>query len=238
MRPDLPGPAQSKLLADWLAGPRGRLLRKAQIGLRRRVLEVGSGHGHVTVELARRAAGPVVALDAHALLPSTTSRSILPLQGRAEELPFGEGSFDLVFFQNVLMWTTGPARALAEAARVTKPGGVVVALEPDYGGMLEYPPRGLAEVWQAVLRRNSAEPLMGRRLPVLAQQAGLRVWLELTHVPQPWDSAALGLLQGLELTANERETLRHLADKTGGETGPWSYFVHLPYVLLLGRRPE
>ncbi|MFW5868596.1 MAG: class I SAM-dependent methyltransferase [Armatimonadota bacterium] len=63
-RLDLPAPELSRSLAQWLQGPRSRALRRAGIGRRERVLEVGCGHGFVTEELGRRAAGEVVAVDA------------------------------------------------------------------------------------------------------------------------------------------------------------------------------
>lgn len=48
----------------------------------------------------------------------------LPLvQGRAERLPFAEGSFDLVISCNSLHFVPDPAQALSEFRRVLRPGG-------------------------------------------------------------------------------------------------------------------
>lgn len=48
----------------------------------------------------------------------------LPLaQGRAERLPFADGSFDLVISCNSLHFIPGPAQALSEFRRVLRPGG-------------------------------------------------------------------------------------------------------------------
>jgi hypothetical protein len=52
---------------------------------------------------------------------------------------------------------------------------VLVLAEPDYGGRIDYPEE-LSQLgrWQkAALHRQGADPLMGRRLRAVLQQAGL-----------------------------------------------------------------
>jgi SAM-dependent methyltransferase len=51
--------------------------------------------------------------------------------GAAEELPFAEASFDLVTCQTVLIHCDDPRAVLAEMIRVTRPGGLVLAAEPN-----------------------------------------------------------------------------------------------------------
>jgi SAM-dependent methyltransferase len=217
-------------VAAWLAGPRGRALRRARIGLRRRVLEVGCGHGVVTEELRRRAAGEVVSLDVSPY-PGAS------LVADATHLPFPDASFDLVFFQNVLLWVADRPAAVAEAARVLQPGGDLVALEPDYGGMMEYPDLGLAAVWRAALTRAGADPLVGRKLPGLCEEAGLQVWVELTHLPQPAHPDALRLLERHELTEAERRQVEAARRALAASRGQWGVFLHVPYfVVVAGKR--
>ena len=50
-------------------------------------------------------------------------RAIEWRQGAAERLPFADGEFDLVTCQFALMFFTDRAAALAEMARVLRPGG-------------------------------------------------------------------------------------------------------------------
>lgn len=228
--PSLPAPGLAGLLSSWLAGPRGRALRRAQIGLRRRVLEVGCGHGVVTEELRRRAAGTVVTLD-----PAPASAVVA---GRAEALPFPAASFDLVFFQNVLLWVSSVESALQEAARVLEPGGQVVALEPDYGGLLEYPDLGLGEVWQAGLSRAGATPCVGRELPARCAAAGLEVWVELAHLPRAATAATVSLLEGLPLTAEEQARVEGARRRLENQRTPWEVFLHVPYFILVAGRPR
>jgi hypothetical protein len=46
-------------------------------------------------------------------------------------LPFEDNSFDMVTCQTVLIHVQNPVEALREMLRVTKPGGIVVAAEPN-----------------------------------------------------------------------------------------------------------
>ena len=50
----------------------------------------------------------------------------------AHALPFVDDSFDVVRTERVLQHVHDPARVLAEMVRVTRPGGRVVAAEPDW----------------------------------------------------------------------------------------------------------
>lgn len=66
----------------------------------------------------------------------------------AESLPFEDDSFDAVVFTLVLCTIPGPARALAEAKRVLRPGGRIVLLEHVRGtGKLARTQDRIAPVW-------------------------------------------------------------------------------------------
>lgn len=243
--PERPGPELSRALARWLAGPRSRALRRARIGVRERVLEVGCGHGVVTGELVRRARGQVVALDRDAEILLGQRRAgwaavphCWPVAGDAEQLPFADASFDLVLFENVLLWLGKAEAAIGEAARVLRPGGCVVALEPDYGGMLEQPPMGLRDAWLDGLSRAGADPRVGRRLPGLCEGAGLDPWVELAHIPRPAEAEALALLDDLPLSDAERQAVAEARQRLAGACGEWEVFLHVPYVLVVAAHPR
>ncbi len=227
--PERPSRKLSGLLADWLQGPRSRALRRAGIGRRERVLEVGCGHGFVTDELRRRARGEVVSID---IAPA----SHVSAAADARDLPFAGGSFDLVFFQNALMWIDQPHGAIHEAARALCAGGVLVALEPDYGGMLEHPDLGLRVVWLDALERAGADPLMGRKLPELAEEAGLEPWVEFAHIPREAEPEALDLLADLPLTARQRERVAGARELAGTSEDTWSPFLHVPWLMIVAKK--
>ena len=237
-RPDQPPIEQARALAGWLAGPRSRALQRALVGRRERVLDVGSGHGIVTAELARRAAGETVALDIDeaALAGDEYPAGAVRVCGDARALPFHDASFDLLLFQNVLLWVGDAEQAVAEAARVLAPGGALVALEPDYGGMMEHPDLGLRVIWLDALERAGADPLIGRQLPGLCEAAGLRPWVELAHIPAHAEAEALALLLGLPLTPGERRLVEGARPIIAAAAGGWSVFLHVPYFLVVAHR--
>lgn len=238
-RPDLPSPAQARRLAGWLAGPRSRALRRVAIGRRQHILEVGTGHGLITPELQRRAAGPVICLDNRASAVPLARVADAPLiAGDCCHLPFPAKSFDLVFFQNVLLWVSGVESALREASRVLQPDGAVVAIEPDFGGMMEYPDRGLKQLWVNGLRRAGGDPYVGRKLPAACEAAGLKTWVELTHLPQPAQVEAVLLLEDLPLTTAERQVVQSAAQQVAHQQQSWQTFLHVPYFLVVGTKPE
>ena len=96
----------------------------------KRVLEVAAGTGAVTRALARAlpATTEVVATDLN--LPMLdraaavgTDRPVTWQQADAQQLPFADGSFDVVICQFGAMFFPDRPRAFAEARRVLTPGG-------------------------------------------------------------------------------------------------------------------
>ena len=100
------------------------------------LLDVGTGTGRIAELLAPRAA-QVTALDnspemlrlARARLQHLDAAALELVQGDFTALPFAEAQFDTVVFHQVLHYAQEPERALAEAARVTKPGGTIAVVD-------------------------------------------------------------------------------------------------------------
>jgi demethylmenaquinone methyltransferase / 2-methoxy-6-polyprenyl-1,4-benzoquinol methylase len=101
-------------------------------------LDVASGTGLVSRELAARKRLRVVSLDPsepmlRAGLPANElaglSAQIRPVLGRAEELPFADETFDAVTFTYLLRYVDDQAATLRELARVLRPGGTLGCLE-------------------------------------------------------------------------------------------------------------
>ena len=57
------------------------------------------------------------------------SERISLVAGRAEQLPFPDGTFDALTFTYLLRYVDDPQATLSELARVVKPGGTVASLE-------------------------------------------------------------------------------------------------------------
>lgn len=226
--------------AAWLAPARARLLRMIQVGRRRRVLDLACGRGAVTGELARRAGGRVVAVDrSRAALAGDPQpfRGATRVCSEAARTPFASGSFDLVFCQFAILWLDAAA-TVAEVKRVLQPGGAFIAVEPDYGSMIEYPPQiATQQLWLSALSRAGADPHIGRKLPGLLTGAGFAVSVYLLDRLSPPSSARFDFLRGLPLSAQERQTLDQIqaADKACGDS---DRVVHLPIFLVTATKVE
>ena len=233
---DLPAPELLIRQARWLAPARARLLRRASVAHRRRVLDLGAGYGAVTAELVRRAGGTVVALDraVHALRADAAPfAGAQRVGGDAARLPFADGTFDLLFTQLTLLWVSPVERALDEVMRVLAPGGVLVALEPDYGGLIEHPPEIAArDLWVSGLTRAGADPHIGRKLPEMLATRGFSVSVKLfdtLYTPSP---TRCDFLRDLPLNEPELATLERIEHAALVRQSPWSQVAHLPFFLV------
>ena len=117
-------------------------IRFDQLGLRPgdRVLDVGAGFGRHVFEAARRGASVVAARlrrPTRSCRPGRPSAAMVDageitverfagvLRGDATQLPFADGSFDVVITSEVLEHIQDDVAAIAEMVRVLKPGGAL-----------------------------------------------------------------------------------------------------------------
>ena len=101
------------------------LLAAASVGVGTRVLDVATGPGWVAAQAAERGAS-VVGVDVAAAMIARARSAHPQLDFRladAHELPFADGSFDAVVGNFAIMHLSRPERAVAQCARVLRPGG-------------------------------------------------------------------------------------------------------------------
>jgi len=231
--------------AGWTRSTRDYLYRQARLPRAKRVLDVGSGTGAVTEELASRTVGQVIGVDLAPEMVAYARRKASQVEyqlGDAHALPFDDGWFDISACHFVLMWCHDPARAAREMVRVTRPGGaVLVCAEPDYGGRIDYPELSLGR-WQCdSLRREGADPCLGRKLHRLFALAAVRQ-VQVGLIPGIWGIDALRAEFSAEwalwehslrtvVPADELAQAR-AADWAAIETGQRLAFVPLFYALV------
>ncbi|MCE7906268.1 MAG: SAM-dependent methyltransferase [Anaerolineae bacterium CFX3] len=103
-----------------------------------RLLEIGSGLGHLVAQLedsfqtfgmdlnhwAVKQSRPVV--DASALMTAS-----------AQELPFADGAFNVVIIKHIVEHLPNPEKAIAEIGRVTEAGGTLILATPNLASLLK-----------------------------------------------------------------------------------------------------
>ncbi len=163
------------------------LIRPLELTPGMSVLDVGSGPGHTALELARRVgpAGRVTGVDINAEFVGCATKRAREAGLNAEfvcrpfpPLPFPDASFDRVFCKNVLEYVDSADETVAELARVTKSGGVVVAVDSDWEMIaieLGAAARALTGAIMAAAKSIAIkEPQIGRQLYGLLRAARLR----------------------------------------------------------------
>jgi SAM-dependent methyltransferase len=162
----------------WTTGPRlyGGLHRRIARDVLERapqphaaVLDIGTGAGDLPLLIrARSSTLDVVGIEpSRALASVARERGADVVEGRAESLPFGDGSFDLVVSSLSVHHWDDPVSAFAEIRRVLRPGGEGRLYDVRFGGLTEREVRSVAErsglPRRAVDRRVLDERVLGVR---------------------------------------------------------------------------
>ena len=264
-RPDLDERERDRLteilqeLADdpFLRQVAARSLALMKLAPGQRVLDVGCGSGVLLPALAQAIApaGRVVGFDyAAAFLEEARVRvdgagvgdRVELRSGDAHHLPFPDASFDAAHTERVLMHLDDPDAVLAEMHRVVKPGGWVVAAEPDSSGVrTDHPadPEAMAMISAKDLA-SFRNPNLGLELNRRMARAGLvervvEVFTEFDPVYHP--VVAGGDRRAAEALVSEGKLSRERADATlayledASERGEYAWIGSM--VVAAGRVP-
>ncbi len=147
------------------------------------IVDLGGGAGRISVPVA--ACLDTVAMDiehhmlrASSALAAQRSVSIGLCVGTVLRLPFADDRFDAVLITNVLHQVEGWRDALAETARILKPGGVLIMGrdildEESCAGRLRQQSRQItAEVAPEMLPTDAAGPALFQHLMAMGGQGG------------------------------------------------------------------
>jgi SAM-dependent methyltransferase len=170
------------------------LLRAVGVRPGWRCLDVGSGGGQVTTDLARVVApdGSAVGIDFDEVAverarKEAVERGVENVEfrvGRAEQLD--EDGFDVAYTRLLLDVVPDPHAVLSKMVSSVAPNGVVVAEEAEASSCFCYPPSDAFRRWIGwfceTLRRQGGDPDLGLRLPGLFRSVGLRdISLRVVH---------------------------------------------------------
>lgn len=160
---------------------RHKLYEKVDLKNKRNILDVGCGTGAITMDIAQCTGGEVIGIDidkeklqeAEKLLEDISNVTLK--EADVTDLPFDDGTFDLVIFHLVLIHIKDQQEALKEMARVASKNGIVLAtLEPDYDSIVSYPENPVVPLWVKTVKDLGADLQTGRKLKVLFSRAGLK----------------------------------------------------------------
>lgn len=230
------------------------------------VLDLASGNGEPAIGLARRVApnGRVTATDLSegmlsALRANAAADGVTNIDTKvcdAHELPFADGSFDLVTSRFGVMFFADTPAALREIKRVMKPGGrfafmvwgppgpgtyfgaaalpfmrrLAVKPDPDGPGPMRFAePRKLATVLEHVGFENVEE--RSANLPAAYRGSPQELLTGMMEIAVPFRNAA-ATLSDEERTAAEREALNNLGALYDGKLTK----VTAPVITVTGTR--
>ncbi len=187
---DTPEEADSYDAMDNADANRAFVDRLVELGARGRMLDIGTGPGHIPLLVCERASdGSVVGIDLarHMLAHAERHRAASPHADRVElrvadakGLDFEDGSFDVVFSNTILHHIPDPVPFLREARRVLRTGGVLLVRDlfrpasPDRAlELVRMHASGASPEQRELFRASLHAALTPEELRAVADEAGL-----------------------------------------------------------------
>jgi 2-polyprenyl-3-methyl-5-hydroxy-6-metoxy-1,4-benzoquinol methylase len=153
------------------------LLGRAGVGPGQRCVDLGSGSGEVSFELARLAGpdGAVTGIDMDEVKlalarEAAAERGVANVEFRAANVnDWAErGAYDLVYCRFLLQHLSRPGDLLRRMWAAVRPGGVIVVEDADFDGLFCHPPSDGFDFYRRMLPRvvelNGGDAAIGRKL--------------------------------------------------------------------------
>ena len=177
---------------------RQRSLLMAELSGCRRLLEVGIGTGRIAILLDV----PIIGLDLSRPMMEVlrTKTAAIPLvEGDGTRLPFPDDSFDAALVAHVLQLIPTWEEALAEMARVVRPGGVVLAVRGSGATDVEREMNRALELRRTPVGAHTIEDIDGgaRRLGLHVRVLETITWTAATSIRDTITAVEQGIWSGM-----------------------------------------
>ncbi|MDD1743865.1 MAG: methyltransferase domain-containing protein [Methanomassiliicoccales archaeon] len=171
-------------------------------------LDIGCGPGLVMQLLEPFFEVTGVDIDAGSISSARSSGLDVAL-ANANDLPYDDNSFDLVYCSFLILWLEDPVKAIGEMKRVARKSVICLA-EPDYGGRIDFPAE-LADLTRFLaieIRDLGGDPYVGRKLRSFFNQNGMVTDIGIHQ--GVWDLETIRRQSEEEWAGVERAAERHV----------------------------
>jgi SAM-dependent methyltransferase len=169
------GDAYERFIGRWSRPVAAEFLAWLNVAPGGRWLDVGCGTGALSAAILAHAGpaaitgiDPAAGFVEHARRVLASERARFEV-GDAQAIDAPDSAFDAAVSGLVLNFVPSPGRAVAEMARVTRPGGTVAWYVWDYAGGMQY----LRRFWDAAVALDPAAAVLdeGPRFPICRAEA-------------------------------------------------------------------
>jgi SAM-dependent methyltransferase len=136
-----------------------------------RLLDVGCGTGDLAAVFARRGWSAAGLDPSSAAVEHARAIGVEAVAGTLADAPWKDGEFDAILFNHSLEHIDEPARALADAARLLRPGGLLAIAVPNFGSWQR---RLFGSAWFQLDLPRHLQHFDRHSLSALVEAAGMR----------------------------------------------------------------
>ncbi len=230
----------------WSQEIREHIFSRLENPIGAHILEVGSGTGALLEQIQdfHPFALTGVDIDRSGLRFSQQNLSQRNLvQADGFHLPYPQNTFELTICHFLLLWVHNPHGMLLEMSRVTRQGGLIVALaEPDHEARIDFPPELgiLGKLQTQSLQQQGVDTQMGRKLGFHFSKIGLEE-IETGILGAQWKTGTSNLADqseweilrsdlGNQISEDELQNFRQL-DQSAYQDGSRVLFVPTFYAV-------
>ncbi|MGV9171740.1 MAG: class I SAM-dependent methyltransferase [Promethearchaeia archaeon] len=157
---------------QWTSKLRDYLFSKVKLERMEELLDLGCGTGLLLNEIGQKCSINLYGIDISEERLKVAKKRLEKNNIKARLMymdflnnKFENKKFDIVITNCFFLWVKSLQKAFSEIERILKDDGILLILaEPDYGGLVEYPKTNLKNALYSNLKKEGADPEVGRKL--------------------------------------------------------------------------